>query len=227
MDAVSSSTSVSQAPQQGVVDAASAQETSASTLASDFETFLALLTTQLQNQDPTKPLDSTEFVAQLASFSAVEQQINTNTKLEELIGLVNGGLASDLSAWVGTLVEAPTDAQFDGTAIDVTFSTGPDTTAAQLVVRNNAGLEIDRRPVELGSTSLSWDGKDASGATVSHGKYSFEIETVAGLEPAQTNPAYVFATVKEARVSGDDIELVFDDGSRMNASDVKAMREPS
>ena len=55
-------------------------------LASDFETFLKLLTSQLRNQDPLKPLDSTDFVAQLASFSAVEQQVNTNTKLDQLLG---------------------------------------------------------------------------------------------------------------------------------------------
>ena len=61
-----------------------ATDQSAAAAAADFETFLSLLTTQLRNQDPLKPLDSTEFVAQLASFSAVEQQINTNAKLDAI-----------------------------------------------------------------------------------------------------------------------------------------------
>ncbi len=55
----------------------------------DFQTFLTLLTTQLRNQDPLKPMDSTQFVAQLASFSAVEQQVRTNEKLAEIINLLS------------------------------------------------------------------------------------------------------------------------------------------
>ncbi len=48
----------------------------------DFQTFLKLLTAQMRNQDPLEPLDATQFVAQLASFSSVEQQIETNAKLD-------------------------------------------------------------------------------------------------------------------------------------------------
>ena len=51
---------------------------------SDFQTFLELLTAQMRHQDPLEPLDSTQFVAQLAAFSSVEQQIETNSKLDEL-----------------------------------------------------------------------------------------------------------------------------------------------
>jgi flagellar basal-body rod modification protein FlgD len=57
--------------------------TSASTL--DYNAFLKLLIAQMQNQDPTKPIDSTEFVAQLAAFSNVEQGIKTNSKLDSLM----------------------------------------------------------------------------------------------------------------------------------------------
>ncbi len=50
----------------------------------DYNTFIKLLIAQMKNQDPTKPMDSTEFVSQLASFSAVEQQTQTNTKLDSM-----------------------------------------------------------------------------------------------------------------------------------------------
>ncbi len=51
----------------------------------NYNNFLQLLVAQLQNQDPTNPSDPTQFVSQLASFSAVEQQVNTNSKLDALL----------------------------------------------------------------------------------------------------------------------------------------------
>jgi flagellar basal-body rod modification protein FlgD len=51
----------------------------------DYNAFLKLLIAQLKNQDPTKPMDSTQFVAQLATFSQVEQSINANSKLDSLL----------------------------------------------------------------------------------------------------------------------------------------------
>lgn len=51
----------------------------------DYDTFLKLLVAEMKNQDPTEPMDSTEYVAQLASFSNVEQTIQTNARLEDLL----------------------------------------------------------------------------------------------------------------------------------------------
>ena len=76
-------------------------ETAAADLASDFDTFLQLLTTQLKNQDPSKPFDSTEFVGQLASFSAVEQQIATNSKLDALVAATRPK-RKGLNPWVSS-----------------------------------------------------------------------------------------------------------------------------
>jgi flagellar basal-body rod modification protein FlgD len=51
----------------------------------DYQSFLKLLMAEMKNQDPTKPMDSTEYVAQLATFSQVEQSVQTNSKLDELL----------------------------------------------------------------------------------------------------------------------------------------------
>lgn len=66
-----------------------ATTSSARTKTVDFQAFLTLLIAQLKNQDPTKPMDSTQFVSQLASFSAVEQQVASNTKLDQLLASNN------------------------------------------------------------------------------------------------------------------------------------------
>lgn len=68
---------------------------------SDFQTFLQLLTAQMRHQDPLEPLDSTQFVAQLAAFSSVEQQIQTNAKLD----LLNENLTRE--GYLGIPDEAP------------------------------------------------------------------------------------------------------------------------
>ena len=87
---------------------------------SDFETFLTLLTAQMRNQDPLKPMDSTAFVAQLASFSTVEQQIETNAKLDKILDNFGASPSSQLTEWIGkevsrseTRPEPPAEAVFE------------------------------------------------------------------------------------------------------------------
>src|SRR6266852_7931029 len=83
---------------------ASLNSTTGSTLAGNFQTFLTLLTTQLQNQDPLSPLDTNQFTQQLVSFSEVEQQINTNTNLQSLIAMQNTSQALSALPLVGQTI---------------------------------------------------------------------------------------------------------------------------
>ncbi|ABM45578.1 hypothetical protein X471_01204 [Bartonella bacilliformis str. Heidi Mejia] len=68
----------------------------------DYDTFVKLLVAQMKNQDPTNPMNSTEFVAQLASFSMVEQAIKMNDKLEQV--LANGAI-SGAEGYVGKYIQ--------------------------------------------------------------------------------------------------------------------------
>ncbi len=61
------------------------QTTATSKTAVDYQSFLKLLVAEMKNQDPTKPMDSTQYVAQLATFSQVEQSVQTNSKLDQLL----------------------------------------------------------------------------------------------------------------------------------------------
>ena len=81
--------------QQSKTDAASTQ------LSKDFNEFLILLTTQLQNQDPLSPMDTTEFTNQLVAFAGVEQQINTNQKLDSLVSLGLGNALGSAQSYIG------------------------------------------------------------------------------------------------------------------------------
>ena len=64
----------------------------------DYESFLKLLVAEMKNQDPTKPMDSTDFIAQLATFSQVEQSVQSNTKLDQIL---QASALSQASALIG------------------------------------------------------------------------------------------------------------------------------
>src|SRR5215831_129409 len=81
-----------------------ANSTAASQLAGNFDEFLQLLTTQLQHQDPTSPLDPNQFTQELVQFASVEQQINTNTSLKTMISLQQTQQAASALTFLGTTV---------------------------------------------------------------------------------------------------------------------------
>lgn len=119
VDAVSSTTSA-----LGVSSSAALEAAGASTL--NYESFLQLLVTQMQNQDPTDPMDAGEQMAQLASFSTVEQQIKTNAHLEDLLSL---NLLSQATGMVGKQL---TTADGDTTGIVASVAVNSDGLTATL-----------------------------------------------------------------------------------------------
>ena len=135
----------------------------------DFQTFLTLLTTQMRNQDPLKPMDSTEFVAQLASFSAVEQQIRSNDRLQGILDVLSGGSTAGLAEWIGREVRVAAKASFAGAPVDVGVTSVEGADRAVLVVKNDFDSVVARVPVQPGASDVSWDGKDEMGNSVAHG----------------------------------------------------------
>src|SRR5690349_24810600 len=79
----------------------SSTASSNTTLAGNFQTFLTLLTTQLQNQNPLDPLDTNQFTQQLVQFASVEQQLKTNDELSSLVSLQQTTQAAQALGFVG------------------------------------------------------------------------------------------------------------------------------
>src|SRR5215203_2884944 len=103
----------------GTTDAtkATAAVTTSTGLADNFQTFLTLLTTQLQNQNPLDPLDTNQFTQQLVQFARVEQQLRQNDQLKTLIALQKSAQLTQALAFVGNTVAVDgSKAQFDGSA---------------------------------------------------------------------------------------------------------------
>ncbi|MBZ9660224.1 flagellar hook assembly protein FlgD [Mesorhizobium sp. ESP-6-4] len=84
----------------------------------DYQSFLKLLIAEMKNQDPTKPMDSTQYVAQLATFSQVEQSVQSNTKLDQIM---QSSALSQADALIGRSITSA-DGQTTGTVASVTLS---------------------------------------------------------------------------------------------------------
>lgn len=134
----------------------------------DFETFLTLLTAQLRNQDPLSPLDGTEFVAQLATFSSVEQLIAVNERVDSLKSTAAGTAISALSQWIGQSVSVA-DGSFRATGEPIRFvATGaaPDEGIVAEITAPD-GTVVRRLAVFPDSDGLAtWDGTDGNGNPV-------------------------------------------------------------
>lgn len=142
-------------------------------LASNFETFLQLLTTQLKNQDPLSPLDSNEFTAQLTQMSGVEQQLLTNDLLTSLLAAQQGGGLGDASTYIGkeaTAAWAATELE-DGRA-NWSYELAANAGAATLTVLDGAGGVVwtgDAPARTTGIHDFSWDGRTTGGARLADG----------------------------------------------------------
>lgn len=140
---------------------ASASSEATATLSENFETFLILLTTQLQNQDPLSPVNSTEFTSQLSQFAAVEQAISTNRNLELLLGLVQAQQAASAVNYLGKTIEIEGDTGLlrDGQT-EWRYTLFDDAAATTITVTNEAGTMVFSGPGETtaGDHIFHWNG---------------------------------------------------------------------
>ena len=210
---------VTQAPATGASASASG-----SFAQSDYLTFLRMLTVQMQNQDPLNPMSSSDFAVQLATFSGVEQQTQTNQLLQSMLGRM--GLA-DLGGWVGMEVLSEEGAWFDGApvALDPVLPQGAE--RGILLIRNPAGTIVETIEIAPGMREVSWDGRTLGGSEAPHGKYQFTLESYRGGELLDAVPVAAYQRVGEARRGDSGIELVLPGGIRLDSAAVIGLRRPA
>ena len=149
-------------------------------LAGNFDTFLQLLTTQLQNQNPLDPLDTNQFTEQLVEFASVEQQINENTNLQTLISMQQTNEATSALQLVGSTVTvggnaAALDNAANGAATWNLTTTTPAT--ATVTVTSAAGTTAYSGTMSLnaGTQSFTWNGQGSNGQTWPDGTYKLSV----------------------------------------------------
>ncbi|MGR3712005.1 MAG: flagellar hook capping FlgD N-terminal domain-containing protein [Shimia sp.] len=222
MDVTSSTTQTSAASTSSTASASSSSTTS-----SDYETFLKLLVAQMENQDPLEPADSTEFTAQLAQFSSLEQQVLTNDLLTSVSTQLAAMSSTDMAAWIGLDARVAGQAHFDGaTPVELYPMTNKTADEAYLIVKDSEGTEIDRVKISPDDETVTWDGLDDNGNPVKEGNYIFETLSMTEGKELDTVLAESYTRVSEVQSSTSGLIMIGEGGLKFLSSDIVGLREP-
>lgn len=194
-------------------------------IGSDFDTFLKMLTVQMQNQDPLDPIDSADYAVQLATFSGVEQQVRTN----DLLGALSARLAlsglAEMASWVGREARAAMPVRFDGAPVTLSPSPVASADAAELVVLDTQGREVSRSRIPVASDPIEWAGVGPDGTPLPQGLYRFEVVSLSAGQVLRAAPAELYATVTEVRAEGGKTVLVMEGGVTVAADTITGLRQ--
>jgi flagellar basal-body rod modification protein FlgD len=203
-----------------------ANKGSTSKITSDFDTFLRMLTVQMQNQDPLNPIDSADYAVQLATFSGVEQQVRTNQLLADMQGSFSQTGLAEMAGWIGQEARSNAPIRFDGAPVTLTVAPTTGADRAVLVVRDARGTLVSREDVPARAGQYQWLGADAQGNVLPAGAYSFALESLQGETVLYTKPIEHYAKVVEVRTTPQGPSLVLAGGVEVAASAVTALRQP-
>jgi len=151
----------------------------AASIAGNFDTFLQILTTQLQNQNPLEPLDTNQFTQQLVQFSEVEQSLKANDQLATLLSFQSANTATAAVNYIGTSItaEGATSELASGSAV-WNYSLAAEAPNSQITIRDQEGNIVYSAgvPLQSGENTFTWDGSTVDGGTAEDGLYTIGID---------------------------------------------------
>ena len=194
-------------------------------LSGNFSTFLTLLTTQLQNQDPTSPMDSNEFTQQLVEYSQVEQQIDTNTNLQSLISQGTTNASAVTTSYLGKNVSVTNgNASLASGAATWTYNLGTASATTQLSVTNSSGQVVytGAGATAAGNNTFNWNGQDNNGNQLNDGGYKLTVTATDASGGTVTTSVASAGTVSQIDLTGSSPMLVIGN-MEVSPSDVAAV----
>jgi flagellar basal-body rod modification protein FlgD len=216
----------------GVANQASKTTQQGIGLADDFSQFLQLLTTQLQNQDPLSPMDSTEFTNQLVQFSQVEQQINSNAKLDNLVSLQLSSISSVALGYVGLDISyVSSDMHYDGEKpVDINYALSSEAVTCKVNVYDEEGVLVYSAdaPRDTGTNKFTWNGTKTNGEEVAEGTYTVKIDAIDKNNKVIENSTVVSGHVKGIETQNGVVYVLVGERAVMISSIVNATKpEPT
>ncbi len=204
-------------------------ELDAQKLADDFDDFLLLLTTQLENQDPTEPLDTNEFTQQLVMFASVEQQVATNSNIEQLVeATVASGVQQSLG-YIGKAIEAVGDKGVlaDGQAV-FAYELPQTATRVDVSILNSGGQVVfsGAGSTDAGRNTVLWDGINSfNSQQMPDGTYQIVVSARGTGDSELDVTTFTTGRVTSAEVDAEGQTLLTVGTTKVPVSDVRAVRE--
>jgi flagellar basal-body rod modification protein FlgD len=197
-------------------------------IASNFTTFLQLLTTQLKNQNPLDPLDTNQFTQQLVEFAQVEQQMKSNDQLSSLVSLEKSAQATTALAYVGATVVV------DGSTAPLTNSTAnwslnvskPST--ATITIKDSTGQNVYTGTVAVnpGAQNFTWNGRGNDGRVWPDGAYTLTATAVDANQQSVAISTEVQAVVDSVDLTQDTPQLSIN-GQNYTLDKIKRIVRPT
>jgi len=194
----------------------------------DFQSFIKLLTVQLQNQDPTEPLDTNQLTDQITQFSQVEQQINTNKSLTKLLEANQSNAINTAVSYIDRFVDFESAEFFhrEGTSPILNYKLPEQAKTVNVSITTESGKVLHSYEGEANAGKnipITWDGKDDNGNNVAKGKYKINI--VAKNANGEDIKATTTVTdiVTEVSVENNEVQLTIGD-IKIPAAQVKSVK---
>ncbi|MET1412006.1 flagellar hook capping FlgD N-terminal domain-containing protein [Roseibium sp. HPY-6] len=219
MNTVSSSTSAT---------AQSSSSASQSGLIANYELFLSILTTQIQNQDPLDPMDSAEYTNQLVQYSNVEQSIQQNQNLEQIIASLNSNMSMSYVGYIGNEVTADASTTtLSGSQASWNYELS-DSATGTYEIRNSSGALVYTGEANLkaGSGTITWNGQLTAGGEAPDGLYTISFDVKDASSSRETVRTETKGLVDSVDLSGSEVILNVG-GQKFPVSSVTSVSAPA
>lgn len=224
VNSVTSASGTSPSTTAGVTYTSATDKT---TLAGNFDTFLKLLTTQLQNQNPLDPLDTNQFTQQLVQFAGVEQQINMNQQLTSLVTLQKANQTASAMGFLGaTATVDGSTTQLTSSKASWSFSVDKPSTGTITITDSKGQTAYSGSfPLNAGSQNFAWDGRGTNGTLWPDGTYKMAVTAKDANGQAAAVSTTVNGTVDAVDLTQDPPTLSIG-GSNYNLTQIKQVVRP-
>ena|SRR3990170_1615991 len=191
----------------------------------NFDQFLLLLTTQLKNQDPLAPMDSTQFTDQLVSFSGVEQQIKMNSSLEKLLAMANASQTTLGLSYIGLNVDVQgSDFKYYGAGnAKMSYRLPADAAVSTISILDQNGDTVYSQDGEQasGAHDFIWNGADQNGNPVPAGMYRLRVDALDKNQKNLTAATTVPGLVEGVQTADDGSILLIVNGREVPMADIR------
>jgi flagellar basal-body rod modification protein FlgD len=188
-----------------------AKSGAASKLNADFDMFLKLLTTQMQNQDPLDPMDTAQYTQQLVQYSQVEQSIEQTSTLKSILASFGTQNLMQASSLIGAQVETNSSSAglSEAAPAQWTWSTARDVESLTATIKDEKGKIVDTRKLEgkAAAGSFTWDGTNSAGNKLGAGLYTLEIEGLDASGAKVAGTAHSFGKVTDVELANGNVQM--------------------